>query len=60
MPGSDVTGGVLREIGVVPAPVGGKPEGLAVIAESAESYELLVVYDGPPNGAPRRLRVDKH
>ena len=37
----------------------GKPEGIAVVQETAESYELLVVYDGPPNGSPRLLRFSK-
>lgn len=37
----------------------GKPEGIAVLAETAEGYELLVVYDGLVNGGARRVKVAK-
>jgi len=46
-------------VGEVPAPPGGKAEGLALVGVATDAYELLVLYDGPPGGAPRRLRVSR-
>lgn len=63
VPGKDVDEPcVLKRLGDVPLPSGhdgAKAEGLALLEESEASYEVLVVYDSAPNGAPTRLRVDK-
>lgn len=47
---------VLR-LGELPAPDGGRAEGLALLGRDGGRLELLVVYDGAPRGAPRRVRV---
>jgi hypothetical protein len=64
LPGSDRgPGGRPVELGPVPVPPGGdgpaKAEGLTVVAESAERYTVLVVYDGVSGGGPTLLTVDK-
>lgn len=42
------------------APVrGGTPEGLTVVAEREDYYEVIVVHDGIPGGHPLRLRVPR-
>lgn len=37
----------------------GKPEGLAVLGAQGKSYDILVVFDGVPNGTPMRWRVTR-
>jgi hypothetical protein len=41
----------------IPGP--GKPEGLAVLREDSSVWEVIVAYDGVPNGGMRRFRVAK-
>ena len=36
-----------------------KAEGLAVLSEGPEKYDVLLVFDGPENGRPSRLTVEK-
>ena len=38
---------------------GGKPEGLLVLAETADHIDLLVISDGLKGGAPMSLRVHR-
>ncbi len=45
----------LALLGELPTPEGAKAEGLAVLAEAAASWEILVVYDGAADG--ERFRV---
>lgn len=51
--------GHLTSLGAVPAPAGGEAEGITVLHETGEAYEVLVVYDGVDRGGPRRFRVSK-
>ncbi len=44
-------------LGQIPGP--GKPEGLVVLKEDAGGWEVLVAYDGQPNGSLRRFRVSR-
>ena len=44
IPGEGSPGGTVRLLGQFPK-ASGKPEGLAVLAETADQYELLIVYD---------------
>ena len=49
-------------LGDIPAPDEGKAEGIALLQEDRpdrDSWDLLVVYDGVPNGAPARFQVTK-
>jgi hypothetical protein len=41
------------------APRGGTPEGLTVVAERNDHYEVIVVHDGIPGGHPLRLRIPR-
>jgi hypothetical protein len=59
VPGKDASPGGLTELGPAPQTPGGKPEGLAVMEETPTAYDLLVVYDGVRDGAPRRFRLPK-
>lgn len=57
----------IRLIGELPPPLSNagipelaaKPEGVAVVEETAQHWDLLVVYDGLPGGHATRFRVDK-
>jgi hypothetical protein len=46
-----------RLLGEIPGP--GKPEGLVVLKEDANAWEVLVAYDGQRNGSLRRFRVSR-
>ncbi len=49
---------VIDDLGEVPLPdPTAKAEGLAVLAEDATGFHVLVVFDGIANGGPTRLRV---
>ena len=49
----------LTTLGKVPPADQGKPEGLLVLRETAESYRMLVFHDGAKNGAPIQLVLEK-
>jgi len=49
--------GVSVRLGGIGTPAGGKAEGLLLLSETDEHYELLVIYDGVAGGAPTRLRA---
>jgi len=53
----DAPQGRVTLLGTIPAPPGAAPEGLAVLGASTDSYDLLIVYDGPPGGQPTRVRA---
>lgn len=48
-----------RRLGEIPTPPGGKAEGMAVLAETEAFYDVIVVYDGVPSGAPERFHIQK-
>lgn len=50
----------LAHLETLPAPNGSKPEGLLVIEEGAETYRILVFFDGAKNGAPMQFVLEKH
>jgi hypothetical protein len=50
-----------RALGTLPAAAsGGEAEGLAVLNEDENAWEVLVVYDGAPGGAQRLFRMLTH
>lgn len=49
--------GHTRPLGDLPDAGKGKPEGLAVLKESATEWDVLIVADGLPKGGPVRLTV---
>jgi hypothetical protein len=50
----------LVSLGRVPLPApGSKAEGMTVLRDTETDYEVLIVFDGPVNGAPGRFRVKK-
>lgn len=51
--------GRMTLLGRVPTPPDAKAEGLSVLRDGGRYYEVLVVYDGPRGGHPRKLRVYK-
>ena len=59
LPGTDAVPGILRSVGKLPNPDGGKPEGLTLIEQGGGAFEVLVVYDGAPGGGIRRMRFDR-
>lgn len=55
--GTDRPSGVVREIATIEAPPDSAAEGLALLASDDECHDLLIVFDGPPGGAPAKLRA---
>ncbi len=43
----------------IPRPERGKPEGLLLLSEDDTAYDVLIFHDGPRNGAPVQLSLDK-
>ena len=43
----------------VPLAGKGKPEGLLILSENDETYQALILYDGPRNGAPIEMPLPK-
>lgn len=58
LPGKDAQARV-RLLGEFPRVDGGKAEGMAVLAETATEYSLLVVFDGAKEGGPTVFKVPK-
>ncbi len=58
LPGKDAQGRV-KSLGEFPRVDGGKAEGMAVLAETATEYSLLVVFDGAKEGGPTVFKVPK-
>lgn len=46
-------------LGELPAAPGAKAEGMTVVEETDEHYEVIVVYDGVAGGLPERFRIPK-
>ena len=59
LPGRDRVGRPAHCLGEVPAGPGCKAEGLALVAESDDAWEVLIVYDAVRAGSPTRFRVSK-
>jgi hypothetical protein len=57
VPGRDAPPRRPRKVADWPLPAGASLEAIAVVAESEEQYELLLVHDNVAGGAPARLRV---
>lgn len=57
LPGEGSPGGEIRSLGTIPTPNETKAEGLAVVGESDEAYEIIVVYDGAAGGGATLLRA---
>lgn len=51
--------GKLQLLTEITPPDGGKAEGLALISETAKTYELIMVFDGAKNGAPRHYTIKR-
>jgi len=47
--------GRLTSIGRVPTAKGARAEGVELLAETETTYEVVIVFDGPENGAPTRM-----
>ena len=56
--GDDQPPSALEKIGEIPSD-GAKAEGVTVTLESADAYELIVVYDSRENGGATRFRASK-
>lgn len=55
--GTDQPSGVVKKIAVIEAPPDGAAEGMALLRSEDDCHELLIVFDGPPGGAPSSLRA---
>ena len=52
--------GKITCLGEIGTPEGGKAEGLLVLNETDQSnYEVIIIFDGVPDGMPVRYRVSK-
>lgn len=49
----------LTLLGTIPTPDGAKAEGITVLSETSSVYQVIIVYDGLPKGAPKLLEVIK-
>ncbi len=49
----------LRLLGELPTPDGARAEGMCLLREAKNHYEVLVVYDGVRNGLPEKFRIPK-
>ena len=49
----------LKLLGQLPTPRGAKAEGMTLLEETKEHYDVLVVYDGVVRGFPERFRIPK-
>jgi hypothetical protein len=57
--GEGSPGGRVECLAEVPAPSKAKPEGLAVLREREESYDVVIMYDSADRGALTRYRLEK-
>jgi broad specificity phosphatase PhoE len=51
--------GTTTLLGRIPTPPNAKAEGLTILRDAGDYYEVLVVHDGPKKGQPQKLRVYK-
>jgi len=59
LPGKGSSAGALHRLGEIPTPEGTKAEGVALIEESDNEFDVFFVFDGAPNGGLRRMRFAK-
>ena len=59
VPGAGKRQGRVERLLELAAVRGGTPEGLTVVAEREDYYEVIVVHDGIPGGHPLKLRVPR-
>lgn len=59
VPGQDAPRCAVAALGELPRPSGARAEGMALVADRADAYELLVVFDGVAGGAPGVYRASK-
>lgn len=59
IPDEDEADGKTTKLGCIPTAAGGKAEGITVIDETDDAYEIIVVWDSLDRGAPKRFSVDK-
>ena len=55
----DDASNTLRKLADLVLPVSGKAETLLVLDEHTEGYRVLVMLDGPENGAPAEYRIPR-
>ncbi|MCA9245934.1 MAG: DUF3616 domain-containing protein [Planctomycetales bacterium] len=58
-PDADGRRSMFKPLARISAPLDAKPEGLTVLREHADRYELLDVFDGVANGHPTRFSIGK-
>lgn len=51
--------GKMTLLGELPATTGAKAEGLTLLSENSESYQMLVIYDGLAMGGVQHFRINK-
>jgi hypothetical protein len=51
--------GTTTLLGRIPTPAGGKAEGIALLGEAADHYEVLIAYDGVDRGGMQVLRAPR-
>lgn len=59
VPGNGKRQGQIERLFELDPPRGGTPEGLTVVAEREDHYEIIVIHDGIPGGYPLRLRIPR-
>ena len=59
VPGAGSPNGKVRHLGSIPTEPGAKAEGIVVLDETTTHFHTIVVWDGRPNGAPRKFLVKK-
>src|SRR5262249_48563942 len=59
LPADEGTSGTCVKLAEVPGNADGKAEGLCILDEKTDSFDVLVVYDGLKGGGATRLTVSK-
>lgn len=59
LPDDDASKGRLVLLGELPVPDGAKAEGLVILDDRPEGWDLMVIFDGAPLGAPTRLQIPR-
>ncbi len=59
VPGGGSPNGKVRHLGSIPTDAGAKAEGIVVLGETSTHYHTIIVWDGRPNGAPKKFTVKK-
>ena len=51
--------GKVRSLGEIPTPDEGKAEGISVVVEGSNYYDLIIIYDGIEDNVAQCFRADK-